>query len=71
MSLPLNHLTHLNHLDHLNQQIQELIEWCDTNPTRTRENLLVFKTWMRLGNHQPIPYLQATIEECMEWIKDK
>jgi hypothetical protein len=52
----------------MQQKINELMEWCNNHPTRVRENLLLFKTWLRLGNMQRVPYLEATLEECLEWI---
>jgi hypothetical protein len=45
--------------------------YCDEYPTLIRESLLVFKTWMRMGNKQKVPYLEATLDDCIEWFQSK
>ena len=45
--------------------------YCDEYPELVRESLLVFKTWMRMGNKQKVPYLEATLDECLEWFQTK
>ena len=45
--------------------------YCDEYPELVRESLLVFKTCILLVNKQMFPYLEATLDECLEWFQTK
>lgn len=60
--------------DELSEREEKLAlfnELCAQHPHLIRESLLVFKTWIRIGNKHHVPYLDSTLEQCLEWFQTK
>lgn len=54
-----------------NVSLSQFVQYCDQYPDLVRQSLLVYKTWMRIGNGDKIPYIHSTLEECLEWFATK
>lgn len=60
-----------NHAQNSSEKLALFSELCSNHPHLIREKLLVFKTWMRIGGGLKVPYLEPTLDECIEWFYSK
>jgi hypothetical protein len=60
-----------SHHSNLEDKLKRFNQLCDEHPKLVRESLLVFKTWIRSGNKLAIPYMESTLDECLEWFDSR